>query len=270
MDNDHFENLQSTNWNTVRFKVPPAKQHDINWRVEFRSMELNLTDFENAAYTVFVMLLTRAITSERLNFYMPISKVDDNMRRAHGRSAARHGKFWMRTDVQHDGDHANHEGATVTEHSDSHLEEMSMDEIINGAKDASGFRGLNHFIRQHLDGLGCAGETRAQIERYLRFVGARAAGELKTTAEYMRDFVLAHQDYAADSAVTELITYDLMQNLSLVTHGDLAAPALLGDFVSCGQLQAGCPPRARLPSSAALSGPGGSVTPRPTPPPSSR
>ncbi|KAJ1496002.1 glutamate-cysteine ligase catalytic subunit, partial [Baffinella frigidus] len=55
VDNEHFENLQSTNWNTVRFKVPPAKQDDINWRVEFRSMELNLTDFENAAFTVFLL-----------------------------------------------------------------------------------------------------------------------------------------------------------------------------------------------------------------------
>ena len=33
---DHFENLQSTNWQTVRFK-PPAPGSGIGWRVEFRS-----------------------------------------------------------------------------------------------------------------------------------------------------------------------------------------------------------------------------------------
>lgn len=69
-----MENIQSTNWQTVRFKPPPPDA-PIGWRVEFRSMEVQLTDFENAAFAVFVVLLTRAILSFNLNFYIPISKV---------------------------------------------------------------------------------------------------------------------------------------------------------------------------------------------------
>ena len=38
-------------------------------------MEVQLTDFENAAFSVFIVLLTRAILSFNLNFYMPISQV---------------------------------------------------------------------------------------------------------------------------------------------------------------------------------------------------
>ena len=38
-------------------------------------MEIQLTDFENAAYAIFIVLLTRAILSYGLNFYIPISKV---------------------------------------------------------------------------------------------------------------------------------------------------------------------------------------------------
>lgn len=38
-------------------------------------MEVQMTDFENAAFAVFVVLLTRAILSFHLNFYIPISKV---------------------------------------------------------------------------------------------------------------------------------------------------------------------------------------------------
>lgn len=34
-----------------------------------------MTDFENAAFSIFIVLLTRAILSFNLNFYMPISKV---------------------------------------------------------------------------------------------------------------------------------------------------------------------------------------------------
>lgn len=68
------QNIQSTNWQTVRFKPPPPGS-PIGWRVEFRSMEVQLTDYENAAFSVFVVLLTRAIMSLGLNFYLPISKV---------------------------------------------------------------------------------------------------------------------------------------------------------------------------------------------------
>jgi glutamate--cysteine ligase catalytic subunit len=57
---DHFENLQSTNWQHMRFKPPPAG-NDIGWRVEFRPMEIQITDFENAAFSVFIVLVTRAI-----------------------------------------------------------------------------------------------------------------------------------------------------------------------------------------------------------------
>lgn len=40
---DHFENIQSSNWNDVRFKPPPSFDSDIGWRVEFRSMDSQLT-----------------------------------------------------------------------------------------------------------------------------------------------------------------------------------------------------------------------------------
>ena len=55
-----MQNIQSTNWQTLRFKPPPANS-PIGWRVEFRPMEVQLTDFENAAFAVFIVLLSRAI-----------------------------------------------------------------------------------------------------------------------------------------------------------------------------------------------------------------
>lgn len=73
-DTDHFENIQSTNWQTMRFKPPPPNS-PIGWRVEFRPCEIQLTDFENAAIVCFVVLLTRVILSYQLNFLIPISKV---------------------------------------------------------------------------------------------------------------------------------------------------------------------------------------------------
>ena len=59
-------------------------------------MEMQLTDFENSAFTVFIVLLTRVILAFDLNLYIPISKVDANMQRAHSRNAAAKGKFFFR------------------------------------------------------------------------------------------------------------------------------------------------------------------------------
>ena len=36
----HFENVQSTNWNSMRFKPPPSHNSNIGWRVEFRTMDI--------------------------------------------------------------------------------------------------------------------------------------------------------------------------------------------------------------------------------------
>ena len=95
---DHFENIQSTNWQTMRFKPPPPNS-DIGWRVEFRSMEVQLTDKENAAFAIFVVLLTRTILTFDLNFYLPLSKVDDNMKRAQKRGSVLNEKFWFRREI---------------------------------------------------------------------------------------------------------------------------------------------------------------------------
>lgn len=102
LENDHFENLQSTNWQTLRFKPPALYQEseDLSdkpgWRVEFRPLEIQLTDFENAAYSVFITLVSKAILKFNPNFYIPISKVDENMKTAHEVDASIDSKFWFR------------------------------------------------------------------------------------------------------------------------------------------------------------------------------
>jgi len=62
-------------------------------------MEVSMTDFENAAFSVFIVLLSRAILKFGLNFYIPISKVDENMQRAQQRDAVHQQKFFFRKNV---------------------------------------------------------------------------------------------------------------------------------------------------------------------------
>ena len=83
LETDHFENIQSTNWQTLRFKPPPPGS-TIGWRVEFRPMDNQITTFENAAYVVVVILIAKMILHFDLDLLIPISLVEEGMSRASG------------------------------------------------------------------------------------------------------------------------------------------------------------------------------------------
>ena len=102
--NNNFENIQSTNWNSLRFKIPPSMDTDIGWRVEFRPMDICVTDFENAALTIMVGMIANLINDFDLDFIIPITLVDENMKRAHMRNALVEQKFWFKTSIYPDGD----------------------------------------------------------------------------------------------------------------------------------------------------------------------
>ena len=84
----------------MRWKPPPPRNDPnaphIGWRTEFRPMEVQITDMENAAFAVMIVLVTRVILAFDLNLYIPLSKVDENMARAHARDAISSQKFWFR------------------------------------------------------------------------------------------------------------------------------------------------------------------------------
>jgi len=175
VDSDHFENLQSTNWQHMRFKPPPPGSN-IGWRVEFRSMEIQITDFENAAFAVFIVLVTRVILSFGLDFYVPISKVEEGMRRAHTRDAVLREKFWFRRNVfgpRSRGRVSSRPGTPAA--GEPEWEEMSVNEIINGQK-KGGFPGLVRLVEKYLDSMNVDITTRCEIQRYLDLVSQRASG----------------------------------------------------------------------------------------------
>lgn len=206
---DHFENIQSTNWQTMRFKPPPPNNDSVGWRVEFRPMEVQPTDFENAAFCVFVVLLTRVVLTFNLNFYIPISKVDENMEAAQRRDAVRREKFYFRRNFLREIDEEKSAGEDCCLY--------SADEIVNGCKDGS-FRGLIHFIWVYLDSLNIDYDTRTRLSEYINFISYRASGVLMTPATWMRTFVQSHPEYKHDSRVSAKITLDMIERLDQITH----------------------------------------------------
>jgi glutamate--cysteine ligase catalytic subunit len=270
---EHWESIQSTNWQSVRWKPPPPRNSPndphIGWRTEFRSMELQLTDFENAAFTAFTVLLTRVILTFDLNLYIPLSRVDSNMQRAHSRNAAAKGKFFFRRhmapleegddgygvrynsmfsravngdaspanttrgfdDVDADGVSRQRRTAPFAPGSNEEnaYEEMSMAEIMLGKGDY--FPGLIPLVQAYLDYINCDSITRNRLDTYLAFIEKRATGELVTPATWMRNYVRTHAAYKGDSVISDEIAYDLVKICSDIGLGKVHIPELLGDVV---------------------------------------
>lgn len=181
-------------------------------------MEVQLTDFENAAYSIFIVLLTRAILSFGLDFYIPISKVDENMKRAHVRNAAREGKFffkknvfqrrtnsWMSNGHHHHNGTSSHsrtssvasverslspDGSRSASRSGSRCAspeglpkiEEEYDEMtvdeIINGKPSTGFPGLLGLVYSYLSSLNVDVATRNELSKYFDLIRKRADGEL--------------------------------------------------------------------------------------------
>lgn len=244
---NHFENLQSTNWQHIRFKPPPA-ENDIGWRVEFRPMEIQITDFENAAFSVFMVLITRAILSFDLNLYIPIPRTTMNMETAHARNAVLEQKFYFRKDPfphrisrlhqQHQHQHQQQPNSNPNSTSgntsdsssryssgfstpnlrpiESEYELMTIADIVNGTED--GFPGLIPLVESYLNGVNVDVETRCRLAAYLDFIRRRADGTLWTNAKWIREFVARHPEYKHDSVVSDKICFDLVNALEEVTE----------------------------------------------------
>eukprot|EP00534_Pseudo-nitzschia_fraudulenta_P007949 CAMPEP_0201144766 /NCGR_PEP_ID=MMETSP0851-20130426/6512_1 /ASSEMBLY_ACC=CAM_ASM_000631 /TAXON_ID=183588 /ORGANISM="Pseudo-nitzschia fraudulenta, Strain WWA7" /LENGTH=927 /DNA_ID=CAMNT_0047419663 /DNA_START=232 /DNA_END=3015 /DNA_ORIENTATION=- len=266
---DHFESFQSTNWQTVRWKPPPPRDSPnaphIGWRTEFRSMEIQLTDYENAAFAVFVVLLQRTILTFDLNLYIPLSKVDANMQRAHSRNAAARGKFFFRRHLApleegddgygvkyasmftkaakgdfnstakevevEDADGVSHKRRSAPTApgsiEENAFEEMTMEEIMCGKGDY--FPGLLPLVRAYLDHISADSASTSRLHGYLDFIEKRSTGELITPATWLRNFVRSHPDYKNDSVVSETIAFDLLVACKDIGEGKLHVPEILGD-----------------------------------------
>lgn len=211
VDTDHFENIQSTNWQTLRFKpatqaATPDNDKVPGWRVEFRSMEIQITDFENAAFSTFIALIGQAILNhpDALNFYIPISKIEENMKLAHKRDSTINDKFYFKKNVLDEG---------------YEFDKFSMNEIINGGEN---FIGLVPIVKQHLEShykieLNNHNEY-SRLYYYLLLISKRASGELPTTAKFIRNFVINHKEYKKDSKINELINFELLESINRISN----------------------------------------------------
>uniref|UniRef100_A0A673M6T9 Glutamate--cysteine ligase n=1 Tax=Sinocyclocheilus rhinocerous TaxID=307959 RepID=A0A673M6T9_9TELE len=234
-ESDHFENLQSTNWQTMRFK----KLTLLTGFVLQGHIYVQLTDFENSAYVVFIVLLTRVILSYKLDFLIPLSKVDENMKVAQKRNAVQEGMFYFRKDVFKgcnpvlDAPSTARNGVESEANDGEEFTLMSIDTIVNGKEGV--FHGLIPMLNSYLENMEVDVDTRCTILNYLKLIKKRASGELMTMAKWMREFVSKHPQYKQDSVITDKINYDLLHKCDRIARGEEKCPELIGDPVNRGK-----------------------------------
>ena len=233
-----FEMIQSTNWQSLRLKPPVLSSNGTGWRIEVRTMEVQITDFENAAFSIFVVLLTKAILHFDLNLYIPIAKIDENMEIAHTRDAVVSQKFFFRTRITPETVRSKLASSIPLTNGENiqdvplkasnrpvtdEYRLMSINEIINGASSSRDESpGLIPLIHKYLDTCDYDSTTRNRLDEYLNFMSERANGTLPTTAKWLRSFVQKHPEYDSNSVVGTGVLYDLVKLLDKMSETDFS------------------------------------------------
>ena len=202
----------------MRFKNPPTADSEIGWRVEFRPMDLQLTDFENTAVTIMVGMIANIINTFDVDFIVPITMVDENMKRAHSRDAVSQVKFWWkvpRDDQVGKPTRENDNEQTQFLRSNSNLTSSPNDlkennetdqykeffiwQILDGDVEVGMPTGIISLSQQFMKLKEWPEAKKKETMKYLNFLSMRARGKLPTGAQFIRDFVMSHPDYKQDS-----------------------------------------------------------------------
>jgi glutamate--cysteine ligase catalytic subunit len=218
-----FEAIQSSNWNDMRLKPPPSLESDLGWLVEFRCMDSPLTEIEKSIMTFICTLFFRVICDSRLDidFYLPMSKVDENFKRAFQRNATTAHKFFFRKHfcpllkgfVQSD-----------------EVVEVTLFEFFNGSADFVGVKALfDLFVDLNASRFEPATQQSiaAQLDAVLSFISDKCSGKIDTTPNFFRNYVFAHPDYKHDSLLSDSICTDLI-DLAIQVSKDNYHPLLFG------------------------------------------
>lgn len=209
---DDFENIQSSNWRSMRLNLPDedAEEGFRGFKVETRVMEIQATPFENAAFIYFNFLLSRVIVSYRCNLYIPLSLVDDNFLRAN--LLARHrSEYFSRLSRDRQKFHYR---INIFDRGPPVLRKGTVDEIMNGTHE---FCGMLELVRNAIDDMfgGCS-----RLHRYIDFVEKKSRGEYMSLSDWIRRFVLTHRSYAGDAEVCDEIANSLLDALKAISIGN--------------------------------------------------
>ena len=230
-DMTHFENINSSNWNSIRFKLPRPSDHDLSYKIEVRTCDIQITPFENASIVHLVMNLFKIISKKKCNFIIPMTKVDENFENSYQRDAINNKKFWWRVNCfDPKFVNYNYEKSDFNYEKDDkeNIKLLTINEIFNGVKEYN-YPGLLNMIKEEIYQDYKVIEIQKKLLQFVNFLERRTKGELFTDAKYIRKFVNEHPKYKKDSIITEEINYDLIMHILQIQNGLLKPKELFGE-----------------------------------------
>ena len=228
-DNDmtHFENINSSNWNSLRFKLPRPADGDHSYKIEIRTCDLQLTPFENTSIIHFIVNLYNIILKRNCNFIIPITKVDQNYENAYCNDAINKQKFWWRINC-FDNININDDNFDYKKDEEDNIKLLTINEILNGANQFN-YLGLISFIKKEINKNPNYNEImRQNLLKFANHMEKKAKGEIWTDAKYIRKFINDHPKYNKDSIITEDINYDLINHLLDIQNNIIKPKELFG------------------------------------------
>ena len=226
-DMTHFENINSSNWNSLRFKLPRPADKEYSYKIEIRTCDLQLTPFENTSMVNFIINLYNIILKQNCNFIIPITKVDENYENAYWNDAINNKKFWWRINC-FDDINLNEENKDYQKDEEQNVKLLTINEILNGNKEYN-YPGLIPKIRDEIkSNLNYDEETKQNLLKFAEHMEKKAKGEIWTDAKYIRKYISEHPKYNKDSIITEEINYDLVNHLLNIQNGEIKPRELFG------------------------------------------
>lgn len=217
-------------------------------------MDIQLTDFENVALTICTGMIANIANTFDLDFILPISLVDENMKRAHNRNGLLETKFWWKLPDVHEEPqatreaclqathflHSSHEDSAEESKSDeeeeakleqSRYKELYVWQILNGDESVGLSKGLIKLCEEYMALKNWPEEQVAETNYYLRFLSDRALGKVPTGASFLREYVMNHPAYAKDSKLNDQINFDVLKMMSDLNEPDSEhRQHLLGEY----------------------------------------
>ena len=220
-DMTHFENINSSNWNSLRFKLPRPADNDYSYKIEIRTCDLQITPYENASIIHLIINLYHIIMKNMCNFIIPITKVDENYENGYFIDAINCKKFWWRINCFDPSsiENINNASFDYSEDEQKNIKLLSINEIFNGAKEYN-YPGLLNVIKDEiLNDNNMNNNKKEELLKFVKFLEKKTKGELWTDAKYIRNFVDNHPKYKKDSIISEEINYDLINHLLQIQNG---------------------------------------------------
>ncbi|KAM0677821.1 hypothetical protein BDAP_001672 [Binucleata daphniae] len=228
---DDFENIQSSNWRSMRFKLPSQNGNlkESGWKVEVRPMEIQPTAYENSSYCVFVILLSKAIIKYNLNFYMPLSLIDENFRKANLFYNKENEYKENKTPKNTNGDeNANSTCSNIKIPKDKAIfyyreniyddgiaviKEGTIEEIFLGTEKYEGiFNVVKKYVKEH--------GSENDVAKYLDFIEKRCKGDYLSISDFIRKYVINHKMYKSNANASEEVLNDLIDEMKKITQNN--------------------------------------------------